>query len=47
MAFASVGGDFNGAVIFDIDFGAGGFGDLANHFTARADHFADLVGSRS
>src|SRR6185312_7516257 len=35
--------DLDGAVILDVDLGAGDLGDLADHFAARADHFAGLV----
>ena len=31
------------AVVFDVDLGAGLFHDLADHLTASADHFANLV----
>src|SRR5262249_6634451 len=34
---------FDGAVVLDVDLGAGGLGDLADHLAAGADHFADLV----
>src|SRR6185312_7776611 len=36
-------GDLDGAVVLDVDLGAGGLGDLADHLAASADHFADLV----
>src|SRR5260221_4965528 len=36
-------GDLDRAVILDIDLGAGGLADLADHLAARADHFTDLV----
>uniref|UniRef100_A0A0N4ZCV4 NAD-specific glutamate dehydrogenase n=1 Tax=Parastrongyloides trichosuri TaxID=131310 RepID=A0A0N4ZCV4_PARTI len=39
-----VGGDLDGAVIADVDLGAGLFDDLADHLAARTDHFTDLVG---
>ena len=38
------GGDLHGAVVLNIDLGAGFFDDLANDLAAGADHFADLVG---
>ncbi|KTT91493.1 hypothetical protein NS44R_14805, partial [Mammaliicoccus sciuri] len=39
-----VGGDLHGAVVLDVDLGAGLLDDLADHLSAGADHFADLVG---
>src|SRR4051795_5203977 len=42
--FAVGGGDLDGAVVIDVDLGAGLFDDLADHLAAGADHFADLVG---
>ena len=42
--FAVDRGDLDGAVVFDVDLGAGLLGDLADHLAARADHLADLVG---
>ena len=36
--------DLDDAIIIDINLGARGFHDLADHFTARPDHFANLVG---
>src|SRR5208337_4261778 len=36
------GGDLDGAVIVDVDLGPGGLGDLADDFSAGADHLADL-----
>ena len=38
------GRDLHGAVVLDVDLGAGLFHDLADHLAAGADHFADLVG---
>src|SRR5690606_8836720 len=38
------GGDLDGAVVLDIDLGAGLFDDFADHLATGADHFADLVG---
>ncbi|MNX73713.1 hypothetical protein D3C86_1051220 [compost metagenome] len=38
-----VGGDLDGAVIADVDLGAGLLDDLADHLAARTDHFTDLV----
>ncbi len=38
------GGDLHGAVVLDVDLGAGLLDDLADHLAAGADHFADLVG---
>ena len=35
--------DLDRAVVLDVDLGAGGLGDLADHLAAGADHFADLV----
>src|SRR5690606_4522033 len=37
-------GDGDGAIVLDIDLGAGLLGDGLDHRTALADHFADLVG---
>ena len=37
-------GDLHGAVVLDVDLGAGLLDDLADHLAAGADHFADLVG---
>src|SRR6185369_286426 len=37
------GGDLDGAVVRDVDLGAGLLHDLADHLAARADHLADLV----
>ena len=44
ILLASDGGDLHGAVVLDVDLGAGLFDDLADHLAAGADHFADLVG---
>src|SRR5690606_38589219 len=38
------GRDLHGAVIFDVDLGAGLFDDLTDDLATGADHFADLVG---
>src|SRR5215468_2401704 len=38
------GRDLDGAIVLDVDLGAGLLHDLADHLAARADHFADLVG---
>src|SRR6195952_4532844 len=41
----AVGGrDLHRAVVLDVDLGAGLFDDLPDHLSARAPHFADLVG---
>ena len=37
------GGNLDSAVVLNIDLGAGGLGDLADHLTAGADDLADLV----
>src|SRR3977135_1553286 len=42
--FAVGGGDLHGAVVVDVDLGAGLLNDFADHLAAGADHFADLVG---
>ena len=44
IGLAVVGGDLHGAVVLDVDLGAGLLDDLADHLAAGADHFADLVG---
>src|SRR5262249_16384050 len=36
--------DLHGAVVLDVDLGAGLLDDLADHLAAGADHFADLIG---
>src|ERR1700755_3301461 len=41
---AIVRGNLHGAVVLDIDLGAGLLDDLADHLAAGADHFAALVG---
>src|SRR4051812_17378065 len=41
---AVVGGDLHGAVVLDVDLGAGLLDDLADHLAAGTDHFTDLVG---
>ncbi len=43
-AIAIRAGDFNHAFVVDINFRAGDFNDLADHFPARADDFTDLIG---
>src|SRR5690606_27768753 len=40
---AGRGGDLHGAVVFDVDLGAGLFDDFADNLAARTDDFTDLV----
>ncbi|CUT16300.1 hypothetical protein BF49_7380 [Bradyrhizobium sp.] len=41
---AIAGSNLHGAVVLDVDLGAGLLDDLTDHLAAGADHFADLVG---
>src|SRR5439155_21221118 len=41
---AVAGGDLHGAVVLNVDLGAGLLDDLTDHLATGADHFADLVG---